>query len=162
MSCQRLRQSVALLLCVSAIHFSSVCLHAQLTAKLAASVQPFVDRQELAGAVMLVADKDKVLAVEAVGWADIAAQKPMQTDSMFWIASQSKPITAAALMMLVDEGKVNVSGPVENYLPELMTPPTKGVDACRACATPEPVVFFHVTHGSKSVTKDSQILETSL
>ena len=118
MSCQRLRQSVALLLCVSAIHFSSVCLHAQTTAKLAASVQSFVDRQELAGAVMLVADKDKVLAVEAVGWADIAAQKPMQADSLFWIASQSKPITAAALMMLVDEGKVNVDGPVENYLPE--------------------------------------------
>ena len=51
---------------------------------------------------------------------------------------------------------------LEEKLPELMTPPTKGVDACRACATPEPVVFFHVTHGSKSVTKDSQILETSL
>ena len=81
-------------------------------------MQPFVDRQELAGAVMLVADKDKVLAAEAVGWADIAAQKPMQTDSMFWIASQSKPITAAALMMLVDEGKVNVDDPVEKYLPE--------------------------------------------
>jgi CubicO group peptidase (beta-lactamase class C family) len=85
---------------------------------LTASVQPFVDRQELAGAVMLVADKDKVLAAEAVGWADIAAQKPMQADSMFWIASQSKPITAAALMMLVDEGKVNVDDPVEKYLPE--------------------------------------------
>ena len=42
----------------------------------------------------------------------------MQTDSMFWIASQSKPITAAALMMLVDEGKVSVDDPVEKYLPE--------------------------------------------
>jgi CubicO group peptidase (beta-lactamase class C family) len=42
----------------------------------------------------------------------------MQTDSVFWIASQSKPITAAALMILVDEGKVNVDDPVEKYLPE--------------------------------------------
>jgi CubicO group peptidase (beta-lactamase class C family) len=96
----------------------SHCLHAQTPEKLAAEVQPFVDRQEVAGAVMLVADKDKVLTVKAVGWGDIAAQKPMHTDSMFWIASQSKPITAAALMILVDEGKVNVDDPVEKYLPE--------------------------------------------
>jgi len=87
-------------------------------AALVRSVQPFVDRQELAGAVMLVADREKVLAAGAVGWADAGAKKPMQTDSMFWIASQSKPITAAALMMLVDEGKVNVDDPVEKYLPE--------------------------------------------
>ena len=115
---KRLCRSICLILFVSAIHFSSVCLHAQAPGKLAASVQPYVDRQELAGAVMLVADKDRVLATEAVGWSDIAAQKPMQTDSMFWIASQSKPITATALMMLVDEGKVNVDDTVEKYLPE--------------------------------------------
>lgn len=85
---------------------------------LAGQVQPFVDRQELAGAVMLVADGRKVVAVEAVGWADIAAKKPMRTDSLFWVASQTKPITGAALMILVDEGKVNVDDAVEKYLPE--------------------------------------------
>lgn len=85
---------------------------------IAAAVQPYVDRHELAGAVMLVADKHKVRYEGAVGSADIDAGKAMQTDSMFWIASQSKPITAAALMMLVDEGKVNVDDPVEKYLPE--------------------------------------------
>ena len=84
----------------------------------ATSVQPFVDRHELAGAVMLVADAKRVLTVEAVGWADIAARSPMRTDSMFWIASQSKSMTAAALMMLVDEGKVKLTDPVEKYLPE--------------------------------------------
>jgi CubicO group peptidase (beta-lactamase class C family) len=87
-------------------------------AKLSIAVQPFVDKQELAGAVMLVANKDKVLATEAVGLADIAAKKPMRTDAMFWIASQSKPITAAALMTLVDEGKLHVDDPVEKYLPQ--------------------------------------------
>ena len=103
---------------LSAFHFASPSAPPQPAATVAASVQPFVDRQELAGAVMLVADKDKVLCVEAVGWADLAGRKPMQTDSMFWIASQSKPITAAALMTLVDEGKVHVDDPVERYLPE--------------------------------------------
>ena len=47
---------------------------------MAAVLQPFVDSHTLAGAVVLVANKDKVLDVEAVGYADIAAQKPMQTD----------------------------------------------------------------------------------
>jgi CubicO group peptidase (beta-lactamase class C family) len=59
-----------------------------------------------------------VLDVEAVGFEDVAAKKPMQTNSMFWIASQSKPITAAAFMILVDEGKVSVDDPVEKHLPE--------------------------------------------
>ncbi len=66
----------------------------------------------------LVATKDKVLGLEAVGYADIAAKQPMRTDCLFWIASQSKPLTATALMMLVDEGKVNLDDPVEKYLPE--------------------------------------------
>src|SRR3954466_11446009 len=87
-------------------------------AKIVSALQPYVEKQELAGAVALVADQDKVLACETVGYADVAAKKPMEKDSLFWIASQSKPITATALMMLVDEGKVNVDDPVEKYLPE--------------------------------------------
>jgi CubicO group peptidase (beta-lactamase class C family) len=86
--------------------------------EIAAKLQPFVDHHTLAGAVTLVASKDKVLSLEAVGFQDIAAKKPMQTDCLFWIASMSKPITATALMMLVDAGKVNVDDPVEKYLPE--------------------------------------------
>ncbi|HLJ55910.1 MAG TPA: serine hydrolase domain-containing protein [Chthonomonadaceae bacterium] len=85
---------------------------------LRASVQPFVDSHSLAGAVMLVADKDHVLDVEAAGYSDVAARTPMKTDALFWIASQSKPITATALMMLVDEGKLTLDDPVEKYLPE--------------------------------------------
>jgi CubicO group peptidase (beta-lactamase class C family) len=86
--------------------------------RMAAVLQPFVDSHTLAGAVVLVADKNKVLDVEAVGYADVAAKKRMRTDCTFWIASQSKPIAAAALMMLVDEGKVKLDDPVEKYLPE--------------------------------------------
>jgi CubicO group peptidase (beta-lactamase class C family) len=85
---------------------------------LARVLQPFVDSHTLAGAVTLVASKDQMLSLEAVGYADVAAQQPMQTDALFWIASQSKPMTATALMMLVDEGKVKVEDPVEKYLPE--------------------------------------------
>jgi CubicO group peptidase (beta-lactamase class C family) len=85
---------------------------------IAARLQPFVDHHTLAGAVILVASKDKVLDVETVGYADVEAKKPMKADSLFWIASQSKSITAAALMLLVDENRVKLDDPVEKYLPE--------------------------------------------
>jgi CubicO group peptidase (beta-lactamase class C family) len=88
------------------------------TKSIVAALQPFVDRQELAGAVTLVADKDKVLSLDTVGYADVAAKKPMRPDTVFWIASQSKSITAAALMILVDAGKVSLDDPIEKYLPE--------------------------------------------
>jgi CubicO group peptidase (beta-lactamase class C family) len=85
---------------------------------IADALKPYVDRHELAGAVTLVADKDKVLSLEAVGYADVSASRPMLVEMIFWIASMSKPITAAALMVLVDEGKVKLDDPVEKYLPE--------------------------------------------
>src|SRR5690348_15764682 len=85
---------------------------------LASKLQPFVVNNSLAGAVLLVASKDKILDVETVGFSEVAAKIPMKKDAMCWIASQSKSMTAAALMLLVHEGKVNVSDPVEKYLPE--------------------------------------------
>jgi CubicO group peptidase (beta-lactamase class C family) len=85
---------------------------------IAAALQPFVDDQALAGAVTLVSDWEKVLSLDTVGVADVGRKKKMTADALFWIASQSKPITAAALMILVDEGKVKLDDPVEKYLPE--------------------------------------------
>jgi len=83
-----------------------------------ALLKPFVEKHELAGAVGLVAGAEGILSTTTVGWADIEAGKPMTPDTVFWIASQSKPMTATAFMMLVDEGKVSLDDPVENYLPE--------------------------------------------
>lgn len=88
------------------------------TPEIAASLRPYVQSHTLAGAVTLVADKDKTLSLQSVGFADIAAGKAMTPNALFWIASMSKPLTASALMMLVDEGKVNLDDPVEKYLPE--------------------------------------------
>jgi CubicO group peptidase (beta-lactamase class C family) len=82
------------------------------------ALYPFVENHVMAGAVTLVANKDKVLGISMVGYEDVATQKRMQRDSLFWIASMSKAITCAGVMMLVDEGKVNVDDPVEKYLPE--------------------------------------------
>ena len=83
-----------------------------------AALQEQINRHEIAGAVTMVVSKDRVLHLETTGLADVAAHKPMQADTMFWIASMTKPITATAVLMLQDEGKLDVHDPVAKYLPE--------------------------------------------
>ncbi|HZL36956.1 MAG TPA: serine hydrolase domain-containing protein, partial [Tepidisphaeraceae bacterium] len=92
------------------------------TAKLAAipnSLAPFIEKHDIAGAVTFVANRGKVLALDAQGMADVGKNEPMKTDAMFWIASMTKPITATAIMMLQEEGKLSVEDPVGKYIPEL-------------------------------------------
>jgi CubicO group peptidase (beta-lactamase class C family) len=83
----------------------------------AQAIQSAVDHQVLAGAVTLVSTRERVLDVGAVGYSDMAARRPMTADSLFWIASMTKPITAAAIMLLVDEGRLGLDDPVSKYLP---------------------------------------------
>jgi CubicO group peptidase (beta-lactamase class C family) len=83
-----------------------------------ATQQPFVDQGEISGAVMLVADRDHVLHLSAVGVSDLATGRKMQPNDIFWIASMSKPITAVCVAILADEGKLSFDDPVEKYLPE--------------------------------------------
>src|SRR3954467_4720209 len=85
---------------------------------LAPVLQPLVDRHVVAGVVVLVADKEKVLDLESVGVSSVEKKTPMKTDALFWIASMTKSMTGAALMILVDEGKLSLDDPVEKYLPE--------------------------------------------
>ena len=104
-----------------------VMAHGQTPSKrIAAAIQPFVDNHTIAGAVTLVADNDKVLRLNAVGYADAAAKKPMRPDSLFWIASMTKPVTASAVLMLQDERKLSVDDPIAKYLPELAKLKTPG------------------------------------
>ncbi|MFM8470212.1 MAG: serine hydrolase domain-containing protein [Limisphaerales bacterium] len=81
-------------------------------------MQEFVDRQVVAGAVTLVAHGGKVVALDAVGYSDLAAKQPLRTDDLFWIASMTKPLTGTAILMLQDEGKLSVDDAVEKFLPE--------------------------------------------
>ena len=81
-------------------------------------LQAFVDQGEIAGAVTLVATRDRILHLAAVGKSDLGTGRDMTPDDLFWIASMSKPMTAVAVAMLADEGKLKFSDPVANYLPE--------------------------------------------
>ncbi len=92
------------------------------------AMQEMIDKNEIAGAVTVVAAKSKTLHLQTHGLADAAAGKPMEPDTIFWIASMTKPVTAAAVLMLQDEGKLKVSDPVAKYIPEfanLKTPSGK-------------------------------------
>lgn len=111
--------SLPTLLGSAALLISCALLHAQPgDSVLAPVLQPYVDNHIMAGAVALIADKGNVLHLEAVGFADIATQRRLRTDDMFWIASMTKPVTGVAVMMLVQEGLVKLDEPVATYLPD--------------------------------------------
>ncbi|MGC3959494.1 MAG: serine hydrolase domain-containing protein [Verrucomicrobiota bacterium] len=93
-----------------------------------AAMQEMIAKNEIAGAITVVVAKDKTVHFEATGFANVADKKPISPDALFWIASMTKPVTGVALLMLQDEGKLNVADPVAKYLPEfahLKTPSGK-------------------------------------
>jgi CubicO group peptidase (beta-lactamase class C family) len=80
-------------------------------------LQSYVDRGLLAGAVALVLRDGRSMYQKAVGWADKEAARPMRMDTLFRIASQTKAITSAAALTLVEEGKLSLSTQVGTYIP---------------------------------------------
>ena len=93
-----------------------------------AAMEDMIKKNEIAGAVTVVVSGDKVLHLESTGYADVASKRPMSPDTLFWIASMTKPVTGVAVLMLQDEGKLKVSDPVAKFIPEfanLKTPSGK-------------------------------------
>ena len=106
---------------LAALLLPAVLASAQDPSKLAAitpQMQAFVDQGEISGIVTLVATKDRVLHLSAVGNSDVAQGRKLQTNDLFWIASMTKPITGLAIGLLVDDGKVKFDDPVSKYIPE--------------------------------------------
>src|SRR5262249_54523306 len=73
----------------------------------------------LPGAVVAIARGGRLAYLQAIGFQDRAKTVPMRTNSIFWIASMSKPVTSVAAMILVDDGKLDLDAPGSRYLPEL-------------------------------------------
>jgi len=80
-------------------------------------MQEFVAAKQIAGAVTLVARRGRVVHLGAVGKADVAGGRDMAVDTVFAIASMTKPITAAGVMILQDEGKLKLDDPISKYIP---------------------------------------------
>ncbi len=86
--------------------------------RLTQAFQGYVESGQLPGAVVLIARKDKVAYLKAFGFRDREQKVPMTTDTIFRIASMTKPIVSVGAMILAEEGKLDIAAPVSNYLPE--------------------------------------------
>ena len=105
-----------LLLCFISLSLYS---EAQISNKeIDAVLMPYVTSGEVSGIVTIVAKGENILSVNNVGFQNIDKNKKMEPDALFWIASQSKPIAATAVMMLVEEGKLSLDEPITTYIPE--------------------------------------------
>lgn len=91
-------------------------------AAIAANMRKMIDAGEVPGAVTVIATRSGVTHLGVIGHAETDQKRPLKKNSIFWIASMTKPITAAAILMLQDEGKLSVDDPVAKYIPELKTP----------------------------------------
>ncbi len=108
------RLATAAILSVSTLSFAA----SPLLPGIGAAMQEMVDKQEIAGAVTAVVTVDRTLHLKSTGHADLASHRAMTPDTLFWIASMTKPVTGVAIMMLQDDGKLKLSDPVANYIPE--------------------------------------------
>jgi len=102
--------------------------------RISEAVQGYIDRGQIAGAVTLVERRGRVVWLEAQGVKDLASASPMSKDTLFRIYSMTKPITSVATLILLEEGKLRLTDPIAQWIPELAQPkvlrdPTGPLDA---------------------------------
>jgi CubicO group peptidase (beta-lactamase class C family) len=107
----------------------SVGMSSERLARLGEGMAALVDQGRLSGVVTMVARHGKVVEFNATGKRDIAANAPMQKDSIFRIYSMSKPITGVAMMMLFEDGKWQLNDPVAKFIPEFANLKVYATDA---------------------------------
>jgi len=98
---------------------------------------------QLAGGVTLVARRGQLVFLEAFGSRDIEAASPMQTDSIFRIASHTKAVVSVAAMILQEQGLLHINQPVSRYLPEF---------ANTSVAVAEPGGGYHIEPANRQIT----------
>ena len=95
-----------------------VGLSAKRLERIGGMIQRAIDTKQISGAVTVVARRGRIAHFEAHGLMDIEANAPMRKDTIFPIASMTKPVTAVAILMLVEEGKIRLADPVSRFVPE--------------------------------------------
>jgi CubicO group peptidase (beta-lactamase class C family) len=135
------------------------------------AVQQHIEGRTIAGAVTLVARRGRIAHFEAQGFMDIEGKKAMPKDAIFRLASTSKPITAVAVMMLVEEGKIRLNDPVSRFIPEFknlnkVAVPRPGATAAPAGrgtgpGQPGGEVTFDVVSATREITIRDLLTHTS-
>ena len=124
----------------------SVGLSAEKLQEAQAAMQKLVDDKRIAGGVVVVARRGKVVQFETCGMMDIEAGKPMRRDTIFRFYSMSKPITSVAAMILYEEGKIKLDDPVSKYIPEFKR--------LKVVADPDAEVIREVAAGREMSVRD--------
>lgn len=93
-------------------------LSAEVLAQIPPALQAVVDAGDLSGFVTLIWRKGEIVQLNTIGWRDVAAEAPMTRDTLFRIASMTKPVTSIAALMLMEEGKLRLEDPITRWLPE--------------------------------------------
>lgn len=101
-----------------AVSLSSIAQSTSLSQKLDSLSARLVKTQEVAGVNVLLIQEGKVVYNKAFGYADVATRQPLQTTGIFRIASQTKAVTSVAVMMLVEEEKLQLDDPVSRFIPQ--------------------------------------------
>ena len=99
---------------------ASVGMSSERLERLLAAMQLYIDANQLAGTVTLIARDGKVVHFESRGWRDKESDTPMSEDTIFFIMSMTKPIVSTALMMLYEEGLFLLTDPVSKWIPEIV------------------------------------------
>ncbi|MBI4500438.1 MAG: beta-lactamase family protein [Gemmatimonadetes bacterium] len=113
----RLLFAAAFLAAATALHAQQLTFSADRVGRIDRAMQSYVDSGFIAGAATLVMQHGRVVYQGAYGWADRERGRKMSGDAIFRIASQSKAVTAVAVMMLVEEGRIALGEPVSRYMP---------------------------------------------
>ncbi len=85
--------------------------------RITAKMQSYIDAGKLAGTITVVARREQTVHLETLGWMDREAQRVMELDAILRIASMTKPITAAAIMTLYEEGHFTLNTPISEFIP---------------------------------------------
>jgi CubicO group peptidase (beta-lactamase class C family) len=138
---------------ISVVRAEEAGMSAERLDRVKAAMQRYVDRGEVPGVVTLIARRGRVVHFESIGYRDIGSKTPMTPDTIFRIASMTKPIVAAALMTLYEEGELQLSDPVSKWLPEFQSMQVvvpQGTDGqYQTVAARNPITVRHIlTHTS--------------
>ena len=130
-----------------------VGLSTQRLARIHSMVAKHMDLGDITGAVMLVARKGKVAYVDVQGVMDLESKKPVTRDTVFRLASMTKPVIGTAIMMMLEEGKLRVDDPVSKYIPEFRNMKV-AVETEPGGATAKPPKFYTIPAAREVTIKD--------
>ena len=134
-----------------------VGMSAQKLARISEVLKQEIDQGKLPGAVVLVARKGKLVYADALGFQDKGAGTPMSRDTIFRIYSMTKPLASVAAMMLVEEGRIQLTDPVGKFLPgfDKMTVSVPAIDPVTSRVT------YNLVPASRAMTVQDLLRHTS-